>query len=265
MRYASTLLKELVRTDFKLRYQGSVLGYAWSLLKPLFMFIILYTVFSMVLKVGKGVENFPIYLLLGIVLWGFFTEMTQQSVLAVVARGDLIRKIRIPRWLIIISVSVGALINLALNMVVVGVLAVVRGMDFSLQSLWLVVFIAEIYVFALGVSFILSALYVRYRDISYVWDIVLQAGFYATPIVYPITTTSNLITNETVLKLLYLNPVAHAIQSSRNALVTSEALTIGQVWSDSRAFLMPVGVVLFTIISGVWFFKHEAKYFAENL
>lgn len=265
IRYATVLLKELVRTDFKLRYQGSVLGYAWSLLKPLFMFIILYAVFNMVLKVGKGVENFPIYLLIGIVLWGFFTEMTQQSVLAIVARGDLIRKIRIPRWLIIISVSIGALINLALNMVVVGVLALIRGMDVSVQSLWLVVFIVEVYVFALGVSFILSALYVRYRDISYVWDIVLQAGFYATPIVYPITTSSNFITNETVLKLLYLNPVAQAIQGSRSVLVTQQTYTISEVWGSNLAVLMPVGLVIFTALSGVWFFKHEAKNFAENL
>lgn len=265
IRYAATLLKELVRTDFKLRYQGSVLGYAWSLLKPLFIFLILYSVFTLVLKVGKNVPNFPIYLLLGIVLWGFFTEMTQQSVLAIVARGDLIRKIRIPRWLIIISVSVGAVINLTLNMIVVGVIAVIRGMHFSAQSLWIVLFIAEIYLFALGLSFILSALYVRYRDITYVWDIVLQAGFYATPIVYPITKSSNYITNTTVLKILYLNPVAHAIQGARNVLVTPETYTIGQVWHSNTMFLAPIGLVMFAALSGVWFFKKEAKYFAENL
>ena len=97
------LLSELVRTDFKLRYQGSAIGYAWSLLRPLFMFIILYAVFALVFKVGKNVPHFPIYLLLGIILWNFFVEMTTQSLGSIVGRGDLIRKIRIPRWLIIIT------------------------------------------------------------------------------------------------------------------------------------------------------------------
>src|SRR6185312_6938416 len=113
------LLAELVRTDFKLRYQGSVLGYAWSLLRPLLLFVILYIVFVKFLKLGKGIEHYPIYLLLGIVLWNFFTEMTTQSLGSIVARGDLIRKIRIPRWIIVISSSLSALINLFLNLIVV--------------------------------------------------------------------------------------------------------------------------------------------------
>src|SRR5579863_5995096 len=91
------LLSELVRTDFKLRYQGSVLGYTWSLLRPLLLFLILYVVFVKFLKLGNGVPHFPVYLLLGIVIWNFFTEMTVQSTTSIVGRGDLIRKIRIPR------------------------------------------------------------------------------------------------------------------------------------------------------------------------
>src|SRR3981081_1309190 len=97
------LLSELVRTDFKLRYQNSALGYAWSLLRPLLLFLILYVVFVRFLKLGTGVEHYPVYLLLGIVIWNFFTEMTVQSLGSIVARGDLIRKIRIPRWIIVLS------------------------------------------------------------------------------------------------------------------------------------------------------------------
>jgi ABC-2 type transport system permease protein len=105
------LLAELVRTDFKLRYQGSVLGYVWSLLRPLLLFVILYVVFVKFLKIGNEVPHYPIYLLLGIVMWNFFNEMTLQSTTAIVGRGDLIRKIRIPRWMIIFSTSIAALIN----------------------------------------------------------------------------------------------------------------------------------------------------------
>src|ERR1700693_1553996 len=92
------LLSELVRTDFKLRYQGSVLGYAWSLLRPLLIFLILYVVFVKIFPLGKGVPHYPVYLLLGLVIWNFFMEMTTQSLGSIVMRGDLIRKIRIPRW-----------------------------------------------------------------------------------------------------------------------------------------------------------------------
>jgi ABC-2 type transport system permease protein len=255
------LLAELVRTDFKLRYQGSVLGYAWSLLRPLFMFVILYLVFAVVFKVGKGIPNFPIYLLLGIVLWNFFQEMTQQSLGSIVGRGDLIRKIRIPRWLIIVSASVGAVINLGLNLLVVFAIALISGMDLLATSVLLPLFIVEIYLFALGLGLLLSALFVKYRDISYIWDVILQAGFYATPILYPVS----LITNTTAQKLLFLNPMAQAIQGARNVFVTSEAVTINNAWGNQWAFLLPLTIVFTILIIGVLYFKKEAKDFAENL
>ncbi len=192
------LLSELVRTDFKLRYQGSAIGYMWSLLRPLFMFAILYVVFNYVFKLGDTIPNYPIYLFMGIVLWSFFTEMTQQSLGAIVGRGDLIRKIRIPRWMIIVSTSISALINLGLNMIIVVILALISGMDFMKSSVFLPIFIVEIYVFALGLSLILSALFVKYRDVSFIWEVLLQAGFYITPILYPLT----LITNTKIQKIL---------------------------------------------------------------
>lgn len=259
------LLSELVRTDFKLRYQGSVLGYAWSLLKPMFMFAILYVVFTKVFKIGGGVDHFPIYLLLGIVLWSFFTEMTQQSLGAIVARGDLIRKIRIPRWMIIVSASVGALINLGLNLVVVITLALLSDMDLLFTSIYLPLFILLIYVFALGLGLLLSALFVKYRDISYIWDVALQAGFYATPILYPITVNANLITNELVLKIMYLNPIAIALQGARNAFVTPQTLTINEIWNTSAAILLPIAITILFLLVGVLYFKSQAKDFAENL
>ncbi len=255
------LLAELVRTDFKLRYQGSVLGYAWSLLRPLFMFAILYLVFAVVFKVGKDIPSFPIYLLLGIVLWNFFQEMTQQSLGSIVGRGDLIRKIRIPRWMIIVSASVGALINLSLNLIVVLVIALISGMDLLVTSVLLPLFIIEIYIFALGLGLLLSALFVKYRDVSYIWDVLLQAGFYATPILYPVS----LISNVTAQKILFINPMAQAIQGARNVFVTPEAVTINDVWHNQWAFLLPLTIVLVFLIVGTLYFRREAKDFAENL
>lgn len=255
------LLLELVRTEFKLRYQGSAIGYAWSLLRPLFMFIILYAVFAGVFKLGNEIPNYPIYLFVGIVLWQFFTEMTQQSLGSIVGRGDLIRKIRIPRWLIIVSTSISALINLSLNMIIVVLIALVTGMDFLKTSIFLPLFIIEIYIFALGLSLILSALFVKYRDISFIWDVFLQAGFYATPILYPLT----LIANTTIQKLLLINPMAQSIQGARNVFVTPETITIGNVFQSSFAFLIPLVITLGFLVTGIFYFKKQAPHFAENL
>ncbi len=255
------LLAELVRTDFKLRYQGSVLGYAWSLLRPLFMFVILYVVFVYVFKIGESIPNYPIYLLVGIVMWNFFAEITQQGLGSIVARGDLIRKIRIPRWMIIVSTSIGATINLGLNLIIVMLLVLISGMDLLATSILFPLFLLEVYLFALGIGLLLSALFVKYRDISYIWEVFLQAGFYLTPILYPLS----LITNVNALKLILLNPMAQAIQGARNVLVTPETDTIGVVWQNQWAFLIPLAIVLVTLVIGVLYFKKESKNFAENL
>lgn len=260
------LLRELVATDFKLRYQGSILGYTWSLLRPLFMFTILYLVFAVIFKAGKGVPHYPVYLLLGIVLWTFFADITLQGLGSIVARGDLIRKIRIPRWLIIVSVSVGATINLLLNMLVVFIFALVNKVPLDAHVLLLPFFILEIYVFALGISLILATLFVKYRDISYIWDILMQAGFYATPILYPLTTKANLLSDHTnILKAIYSNPLAQTIQGARNIFVTKETLTISQVWHTRYAILIPLSVIIFLLLTGILFFKKHARTFAEDI
>src|SRR5258708_485796 len=131
------LVSELVRTDFKLRYQGSALGYAWSLLRPLLLFLILYVVFVKFLKIGNDVPHYPVYLLFGVVLWSFFVEMTAQGLGSIVGRGDLIRKILIPRWIIVLSSSISALINFCLNLIVIFVFMLFSHVDFMRTILWL--------------------------------------------------------------------------------------------------------------------------------
>lgn len=255
------LLSELVRTDFKLRYQGSVLGYAWSLLRPLFLFIILYVVFTKFIKIGNTVPHYPVYLLLGIVLWQFFTDMTNQSLMSVVARGDLIRKIRIPRWMIVLTSSVSALISLGLNMVIILVLMAINHVPISLSVVWLPVAILEIYIFAVGLSLFLAAAYVKYRDLSFIWEVIVQAGFYLTPVIYPLSAVSNV----QLQKLILLNPMAQSIQDARNVLVTKETITIAEVYGSSAARLIPFTISILVLILGIIFFKKEAKYFAENI
>ena len=255
------LLYELVRTDFKLRYQGSVLGYAWSLLKPLLLFGILYVVFVKFLRLGGSIPNFPIYLLFGIVLWNFFAEITSMGLSSVVGRGDLVRKIRIPRWIIVISSSISAIINMGLNMMVVGVFIFLRGMDLLSTSILIPIFVVEIYIFALGISFFLSAAYVKYRDISYIWEVCMQAGFYLTPILYPLS----LIPNESIQKLLLINPLGQALQDARYSLVTHESTTLHSLFNSYTIYILPLSLVMGSFIIGILYFRKESKTFAENL
>lgn len=255
------LLSELVRTDFKLRYQGSVLGYAWSLLRPLLLFLILYVVFVKFLKIGNGVPHYPVYLLLGVVIWNFFIEMTMQSLGSIVGRGDLIRKIRIPRWIIVLSSSLSALINFFLNLVVIVIFMFINHVDVSSSILWLPLIFLEVYVFALGLSLFLSAAFVKFRDIGYIWEVILQAGFYLTPILYPLSK----ITNLTFQKLILLNPMAQAIQDARYSAVTHESTTISKVFNGGWYQIIPYIMVVMVLVVGIIFFRKESKYFAENI
>lgn len=256
------LLRELVVTDFKLRYQGSVLGYLWSLLKPLLLFAILYIVFVRFLRFGADIEHFPVYLLLGVVLWSFFTEATSQGMQAIVARGDLIRKINFPKYIIVISGTISALINLVLNLIVVFIFVMINGVDVTSLALLVPLNILELYVFALAIAFLLGALYVKYRDISHIWEVFLQGAFYATPILYPITMV--LQQSELAGKILMLNPVAQIIQDARYNLITQQSVTTSQLF-DGFLALLPYLIVVVSILFASWYFKKNQRYFAENV
>ncbi len=255
------LLGELVRTDFKLRYQGSILGYAWSLLRPLFIFAILYVVFVKFLKLGNGIPHYPVYLLFGIVVWNFFAEMTVQSLGSIVGRGDLIRKVKIPRWIIVISTSISALINLMLNMIVIAIFMIFGHVAVSLSIIYLPLIIIEVYLLALGIALFLSAAFVKYRDINYIWEVVLQAGFYATPIIYPLSR----ITSITLQKIILLNPMAQALQDARYSLITHATITPQKIFKGGPYDYIPYLVVGIILIVGTVYFNSQAKSFAENI
>lgn len=256
------LLRELVVTDFKLRYQGSVLGYAWSLLKPLFLFAIMYVVFGLLVKLGS-IEHYAVYLLLGIVLWTFFAEATNQGMMSIVGRGDLLRKISFPKYILVLSTTISALINLILNLVIVVVLMIFNGVHVTWGALLFPLYVAEIYALALGLAFFLSAINVKYRDTSHIWEIIMQAAFYATPIIYPLA----VVVTKSILaaQLLLMNPVAQAIQDARHALITPETQTITSLFHDWLYTLIPISVVIIIFIIGTTYFKRKSKFFAENI
>lgn len=263
-RYSLILLRELVITEFKLRYQGSALGYVWSLLRPLFLFIILYMVFVHFLKIGNDIPHWPVALLLGIVLWNFFTEITNNGLTAIVNRGDVIRKINFPKYVIILSASISALINLLLNLIVILVFMVINGVEFSWMMLLSPLYIIEIFVFALGLAFILSTLFVKLRDINYIWEIIMQALFYASAIIYPLAMVIE--KSEFAAKFVLLNPVAQAVQDARHALVSDQNPTLYQLVDGNLAIAaIPIVLVIATVLFGAWLFKRKSPTFAEDV
>ena len=263
-RYSLILLKELVITEFKLRYQGSFLGYLWSLLRPLFLFVILYFVFVYFLRIGNDIPHWPVAMLLGIVLWNFFSEVTNNGLTSIVSRGDVIRKINFPKYVILLAGSVSALINLLLNLVVIGVFMWINHVDLSWSALLSPLYILEIFAFALGLSFILSAIFVRLRDMNYIWEIIMQALFYASAVIYPI---AMVIEKSAVMaQAILMNPVAQAIQDVRKTLIYDQTPTLYSISGGNVLIsLMPIALVIIVLIIGALFFKKQSPTFAENV
>jgi len=257
------LLRELVVTDFKLRYQGSALGYLWSLFRPLFLFGILLVVFGFILKVGSNIEHYPIYLLLGIVLWNFFVEATNNGLHSILNRGDLIRKINFPKYIIVVSGTISALINLGISLIVVAIFMLFSGIELRPVALAFPLIIIELYVFALALAFFLSALYVKYRDITYIWELIMQAAFYATPILYPLSLVS--AKSAIIAKLMLLNPMAQMVQDARYILVTPQTDTLIKLSHNRLAIAIPALIVITTVVVAGYYFKKSSGFFAEDV
>ncbi len=253
-------VKEIALTDFKLRYQGSFLGYIWSLMKPVLMFSVLYFVFTSVFRIGGKIENYPVYLLLGIVFWEFFVETTSGAMDAIVSRGDLIRKIYFPRIILIISRIITALLTFGLNLIAVLIFMVVMKVDFlSFKILWLPFIIIELVFFVMGIAFILNALYVKFRDIGHIWDVSTRALFYATPILYPLT-----LVPANIGKFMMLNPLAQIIQDVRYILITEQTQRASDflVW---KHVWIPYAIPFVAFGVGLYFFEKSAAKFAEEV
>ncbi len=262
-RYSVILLKQLVITDFKLRYKGSVLGYVWTLLKPLSLFVVMYIVFIHFLKFGAGEPHFAVALLLGIVFWNYFTEVTMNGMSAIVGKGDLMRKLNFPRYVIVVAGSFSAFINLVINLAVVLVLIVINGVDLSSRIFLMIPIVIELFAFSLGVAFLLAALFVKLRDINYIWELLLQVGFYATPIFYPISMITNVSLD--AAKIALLNPMAQMIQDARYAVISPTTETVWSIFDMSWHTMIPIAIVVTVTVLSAWYFRHASPGFAEDV
>lgn len=255
----------LAATDFKLRYFGSVLGYFWSLARPLLFFGVLYVAFTRLLGLNKGIPHYPVYLLSSIVLWTFFTETTGGCVQCLLAREGLLRKMRFPRLVIPLSVALTALFNLGTNFVAVLAFAFASGVELRWTWLELLPLMALLAALAIGIGMLLSALYVRFRDIQPIWDVLVQILFYGSPIIYVVTVVGRRAGIKWQHALVTLNPIATILTQARHAFVDAGAPTAAAAAGGTARLLIPLALVGVTFALGLWFFSREAPRIAEHL
>jgi ABC-2 type transport system permease protein len=261
LRRTLTLTLAIAKNDFKLRFFGSVLGYVWTLMRPLMLFGVLYVIFTQFVPVDA--PSFGVALLLGIVLFTFFSEATGGAVMSVMDRENLVRKIHFPRMVIPLAVVLMACFNLGLNLVVVIIFAIASGITPGFAWLAMFPLVALLTVFASGLAMMLSALYVRYRDVEPIWDVVLQVTFYGSLILVPYEVIR--LKSEFVASALVANPLAAVLQEARHLVVDSSYASAADALSSPALLLVPLAITAATFALGLWVFNREAPRIAEAL
>ena len=254
----------LATTEFKLRFFGSVLGYFWQLMRPLLLFAVLYAVFVGILNTGGDQPMFGVALLLGIVVFQFFADSTISSIRSLMNRENLVRKIDFPRAAIPVSCVLQAIFNFGLNLIPVFIFLFAAGGSVSVRWLELPLVLAMLIVFVTGLSLLLSALFVNFRDVEPIWEVVTQALFYGTPILYSLSVVIDKV-GLTAAQIMLANPLAAAIQQLRHAIVDLSYQSPGQIFGSTAGDLIPVGISLLTFIIGALYFRRMAPLIAERL
>lgn len=250
------LLYLIAVTEFKRTYFGTVLGYVWSLARPLMLFAVLLLVFTHVVRLGSQVPHYAVLLLLNIVLFGFFQEATTTAVGSVVSQEAIVRKTQFPRLVIPLAVVLTSCFNLALNLVVAFVFILAFGVTPMWTWLLMPVLLTLLFVFTTAVAMILSSLYPRFRDVGIIWAVVATALFYATPVLYPLGRLQG-----TLATLVALNPLAPIFELVRRWMITPSAPVAG----GALRILVPIVIYCAVCVFAVWVFNREAPRIAEEL
>ena len=256
------LTRTLAFTDFKLKFFGSVLGYFWQLMRPLLLFGVLYAVFTKVLRFGAGVQFYPVILLTNIVLFTFFSEVTGAAVSSVVDREGLVRKIQFPRLVIPLSVVLSGYLNLLLNLAAICVFMAIQGVGLHWSLFEVPLLLLVLGAFAAGLAMILSAMFVRFRDVKPIWDVALQALYFATPIIY---TYESVADRTTFRHVVFANPLAVLLEQVRHAVFDPSAPDAVQAAGGWAWMAIPIGVSVAVVVFGVWYFDRAAPHVAEEL
>jgi ABC-2 type transport system permease protein len=260
-RHRLRILQVIVLAEFKLKYAGSALGYAWSVIKPLSLFTVLYLIFGRVFKLGSVSPFYAVSLLIGIVLFTFFADATTQGMISLVHRESLLRRMRFPRIMIPTAATLTAGLTFVVNVVVVAAFVAWKQIIPQLDWLLLAPLLLELYVFILGTALVLATLFVSLRDIGQVWELASQLLFYFSPIVYPVT-----LLPLWAQKLEFLNPFTQILQDVRS-LVFYEDLPTNNVTAPDvlvAGRLIPITIAFLVFGLGVALFKRYEPWFAER-
>jgi ABC-2 type transport system permease protein len=253
------LLYLIAVTDFKKSYFGTVLGYVWSLARPLMLFGVLLAVFTQIFRIGSDVPHYPVLLLLNIVMFGFFQEATFAAVTSVVAREAIVRKTQFPRLVIPLAVVVTSLFNLGLNLVAVLIFLFAFGVEPTWTWLLFPLVLTTLLVFTVAVSMLLSSLYVRFRDVAIIWTVLVTVLFYGTPVLYPIG-----IVPGTLQDIIQLNPLTPIFEQMRTWIVDPSAP--GAIEAANGLLLAgSIAIYLAVCVLAVRVFNREAPRIAEEL
>jgi ABC-2 type transport system permease protein len=250
----------LAVTEWRLRFYGSFLGYVWSLARPFALFGVIYTVFAEFAKLGDQVPGYPVYILFALVLFGFFAEITTGSVQSLVARENMLRKVRFPRLVIPLSLALTALFNLGATLIAVVIFAIASGIYPTWTWLELPLLVGVLLVFAMGLGMLLSVLYVRYRDMQPIWDVTSQALFYASPVIYVAT-----MVPASFQRAYLANPIATVLTQMRYAIVDHDAAPVWEAIGGGWRLVVPLGIAFGAFALGWWVFNRAAPRIAEHL
>lgn len=257
LRRDAALTRELAWTQFKLKYTGSVLGYLWSLLKPAMLFAVLFTIFVLLLHQKK--QEFPLQLLVGVVIFTFFVECTSTAMSSIAGNAGLIQKAYFPRAILVVASSLTASMTFLINFALIVAVATPLGhLHPGVRSLMVIPLVLELYVLALGLSLLLSSLFVFYRDLGHIWDILTQVIFYASAVVFPVA-----LIPARLRVPFFLNPMAQIIEDTRHALVLSDIPSTAALVGRNAA--IPIAIALLAFVLGVATFRSLSPSFAENL
>ena len=254
------LLYLLAATEFKRTYFGTVLGYLWSLARPLILFGVLLVVFTQAFRLGQGTPHYEVMLLFNIVLFGFFQEATTTAVGSMVTQEGVVRKTQFPRLVIPLAVVLTALFNLLLNLVVVFIFILAFGVSPTWTWLLMPVVLASLFVLTTAVSMIVSSLFPRFRDLGIIWTVAATALFYATPVLYPLEKVSH-----TVREVLTLSPLAPIFELARKWVIDPHAPGPAAVAGGYARLLVPAAIYVAICVFAVWIFNREAPRIAEEL
>lgn len=257
----------LARTEFKLRFFGSVLGYVWTLMRPLMLFGVLLFVFTELLHINsQAIPHYPEYLLESIILFTYFQETTSGSVASLVGRENLLRKVRFPRLVVPLSVALTCFFNLCMNLIVVFIFILASGIEPRWSWLELPMLVAPLVLISVGVGMLLSALYVRFRDIQPIWEVISQVLWYGSPILYTVQTAAHKhLFGISFSRILVINPLGAILTQARKALLDPAAPSAARAIGGNARLLLPFGIIAGLFAIGLWFFNREAPRISENL